>query len=107
MRFKIDLASLIIGRKFTVFALLFYRLCFALFLRAISKYKPSGGLYLKGRFNGGFFCVTGLGGLYLEGLIFGILRYLARTSEQRIGSGIGKSSDSRTSPPKNVCTKQR
>ena len=46
-------------------------------------------------------------GLYVEGLIFGILGYLARTSEQRIGSGIGKSSDSRTSPPKNVCTKQR
>ena len=46
----------------------FYRLCFALFLRAISKYKPSGGLYLKERFNGGFFCVTGLGG---GGLIIG------------------------------------
>ena len=61
LRFKIDLASLIFGRKFTVFALFFYRLCFALFLRAISKYKPLGGLYLKERFNGGFFCVTGLG----------------------------------------------
>ena len=34
MRFKIDLASLIVGRKFTVF--------FTLYLRAISKYKPSG-----------------------------------------------------------------
>ena len=32
---------------------------------------------MKGRFNAGFFCVTGLGGLYLEGLIFGILRYVA------------------------------
>ena len=32
---------------------------------------------MKGRFNGGFFCVTGLGGLYLEGPIFGILRYVA------------------------------
>ena len=84
MRFKIDLASLIFGRKFTVFALFFYRLCFALFLRAISKYKPSGGLYLKERFNGGFFCVTGLGGaynrrgLYMVGLIFGILRYFLK-----------------------------
>ena len=28
---------------------------------------------MEGRFNGGFF-VTSLGGLYLEGLIFGILR---------------------------------
>ena len=42
-------------------------------------YKPPGeGLYSEERFNGGFFCVTiseGGGGLYLEGLIFGILRY--------------------------------
>ena len=30
---------------------------------------------MEGRFNGGFFCVTGLGGFYLERLIFGI-RYL-------------------------------
>ena len=38
------------------------------------------GLYSDGRFTGGIFCVTSLGGLYLEGLIhggliFGILRY--------------------------------
>ena len=31
---------------------------------------------MEGRFNGGFFGVMNLGGLYLEGLIFGILRYL-------------------------------
>ena len=30
-------------------------LCFTLYLRAISKYKPPGGLYLEDRFNGGFF----------------------------------------------------
>ena len=30
-------------------------LCFTLYLRAISKYKPPGGLYLEGRFNGRFF----------------------------------------------------
>ena len=66
---KIDLASRIPGRKFTVF------LCFALYLREISKYKPPGGLYLEGRFNGRFFAYLGvLGGLYLEGLILGILR---------------------------------
>ena len=46
-------------------------LCFTLYLRAISKYKPPRGLYLEGRFNGGFFCVTALGGLYLEGFIHG------------------------------------
>ena len=73
MRFKIDWASLILGRKFTVF------LCFALYLRAISKYKPLGGLYLEGRFNGGFFALRVWGayiwrGLYMEGLILGILR---------------------------------
>ena len=39
------------GRKFTFF------LCFTLYLRAISKYKPPGGLYLEGRFNGGFFAL--------------------------------------------------
>ena len=50
-----------------------FLLCFTLYLRAISKYKPPGGLYLEGRFNGGFFalrvCIASLGGLYLEGLI--------------------------------------
>ena len=48
--FKIDWASLILGRTFTVF------LCFTLYLRAISKYKPppgAGGLYLEERINGG------------------------------------------------------
>ena len=30
-----------------------------------------GGLYLEGRFNAGFFCVTSLRGLYLERLIHG------------------------------------
>ena len=46
-----------------------FLLCFTLCLRAISKYKPLGGLYLEGRFNRGFF--TSLLGLYLEGLIHG------------------------------------
>ena len=39
-----------------------------------------GGLYLEGRFNGGFFALPVWGayiwrGLYMEGLIFGILWY--------------------------------
>ena len=43
-------------------------------------YKPPGGSYLEGRFNGGFFALPVWGayiwrGLYMEGLIFGILRY--------------------------------
>ena len=70
MRFEIDWASLLLGRKFTVF------LCFILYLRAISKYKPPGGAYIwRGDLSEGFCYVTSLGGLYLEGLIFGILRY--------------------------------
>ena len=39
LRFKIDWASLIVGRKFTVLAL-FY------FVLAISKYKPTGGAHI-------------------------------------------------------------
>ena len=41
---KIDWASLILGRKFTVFV------CFTLYLRTISKYKPPGGLILTENF---------------------------------------------------------
>ena len=67
--FKIDWAILIVRRKFTIFALFYF----------VFEYKPGGGgggLYLEGQFNGGFFCVTGLGAYnYLEGLVFGILRY--------------------------------
>ena len=74
MRFKIDWDSLIVGRNLPVL------LYFTLHLRAISKYKPPRRLYLEGRFNGGFFALRVCGayiwrGLYMEGRIFGILRY--------------------------------
>ena len=70
MRLKIDWASLVVGRKFTVF------LCFTLYLRAISKYKPPGGAYIRrGDLTEGVLRHK-LGGLYLERLIFGILRYI-------------------------------
>ena len=39
LSFTIDWASLIVGRKFTIFAL---------YLRAISKYKPLGRLIFGG-----------------------------------------------------------
>ena len=52
MRFKLDWASLIVGSKFTVFAH-----CFTLYLRAIFQVQASGGIYLEGRFNGGFFAL--------------------------------------------------
>ena len=42
MRFKIDRASLIVERNLP------FSLCFTLYLRAISKDKPPGGLYLRG-----------------------------------------------------------
>ena len=66
--FKIDWASLIVGSKFIVFALFYF---------VFEGNFPS--LYLKGRFNGGFFALPVWGayiwrGLYMEGLIFGILR---------------------------------
>ena len=61
MRFKIDLASLIVGRKFTVFALFYF-----VFEGNFQVQAPGGGgLYLEGRFNGGFFA------LQIWGLILG------------------------------------
>ena len=69
MRLKIDWASLIVRNKFTVFTLFYFVL-----EGNFPSTSPEGGLYLEGRFNGGFSCVTSLGDLYLEGLIFGILR---------------------------------
>ena len=49
MRFKIDWASLIVEGEFTVSALFYF-----VFESQFSKYKPAGGLYLEGRFNGRF-----------------------------------------------------
>ena len=42
MRFKIDWASLMVGRKLP------FLLCFTLYSRAISKYKPPEGLIFGG-----------------------------------------------------------
>ena len=50
--FKINWASLTVGRKFTVFAL-FY----SVFEGNFQVQAPGGGLYLEGRFNGGFFAL--------------------------------------------------
>ena len=59
MRFKTDWVSLIVGSKFTVFALFYF-----VFESNFPSTSLRGGLYLEGRFNGGFFCVIGLGGAY-------------------------------------------
>ena len=49
LRFKIDWASHIAGSKFTDFALLYF-----VFEGNVPSTSPRGGLYLGGRFNGGF-----------------------------------------------------
>ena len=75
MRFKIDWASNVVGSELP------FLLCFTLYLRAIFQVQaPRGSLYLEGRFNGGFFALRVWGayiwkGLYMEGLLFGILGY--------------------------------
>ena len=72
LRFKIDWASLIFGRKFTVFALFYFA-----FEGNFRVQAPWGGAYIwRGDLTEGFFCVTGLRGLNVVGLIFGILRYV-------------------------------
>ena len=75
MRFKIDWASLIVGSKFTVFAL-FYFVFEGNFPRTI----PRGAYIWRGDLTNGFFVLPVWGaciwrGLYIEGLIFRILRY--------------------------------
>ena len=60
LRFKIDWASLIVGRKFTVFALFYF-----VFKGNFQVQAPRGAYIWTGRFNGGFFA------LRVWGLIFG------------------------------------
>ena len=69
MRLKISWASLIVGSKFTVFASFYF-----VFEGNFPRTSPRG-LISGGAIERRVFCVTGLGGLYLKGLIFGILRY--------------------------------
>ena len=45
-----------------------FLLCFTWYLRANSKYKPPGGLYSEGRFNGGFFALRFWGAFIWRGL---------------------------------------
>ena len=66
LRFKIDWVSLIFESKFTVFAL-FY---FEFEGNFPSTKRPLGAYIWRGDLTDGF-CVTTLGGLYLEELIHG------------------------------------
>ena len=68
VRFKIDWASLIVGSKFAVFALFYF-----VFEGNFPSTSPQGAYIWRGDLTEGF-CITGLGGLYCEGLIFRILR---------------------------------
>ena len=67
MHFKIDWASLIVGRKFTVFAL-FYSV-----LEGNFQVQVPRGLHLEGGLNGEFFALQVWGAYIWRGLFFGIL----------------------------------
>ena len=69
LHFKIDWASsLIVGRKFPAFALFYF------VFEGNFPSKSSQGLIFGGTIYQRVFCITGLRGLYLEDLIFGILK---------------------------------
>ena len=71
MRFKIDWASLIVGSKFTVFALFYF-----VFEGNFPSTSPRGAYIWRGDLTEGFLGYK-FGGLYVEVLIFGILQYLS------------------------------
>ena len=65
MRFKIDWASLIVGKKFNVFALFYF------VFEGNFQVQAPGELIFRGAIERRVFCVTSLGGLYLERLVHG------------------------------------
>ena len=75
MRFKVDWASHIVGSKFTVFPLFYF-----VFEGNFPSTSPQGAYIWRGNLTEGFLRYR-FGGayisrsLYMEGLIFGILRY--------------------------------
>ena len=77
LRFKIDCASLIVESKFIVFALFYF-----VFEGNFPSTSPRGGLYLEGRFNGGFFALPVWGAYIWRGLFsqfYGIRNPLINT----------------------------
>ena len=63
LRFKIDWASLVVGSKFTIFALFYF---------VFEGNCPStGGLYLEGQSNGGVFALADWGLYIWRGLLHG------------------------------------
>ena len=73
MHFKIDWVSLIVGSKFTIFALFYF-----VILGQFCKYKPPGVLYLEGRFNGVFFALPVWGAYTWRGLFSELYGTLVR-----------------------------
>ena len=69
LRFKTDWASLMVARNFTVFVLFYF------VFEGNFQVQAPGGLIFGGAIYRRVFCGTSLGGLYMEGLIFGILRF--------------------------------
>ena len=65
LHLKVDWASLIVGSKFTAFALFYF-----VFEGNFPSTSPQGAYIWRGDLTEGFY-VTGLGILYLEGLIHG------------------------------------
>ena len=77
LRFKIDWESLIVGRKFTIFSLFYF-----VFEGNFPSTSPRWAYIWRGNLTEvtAVFCVMTSGayiwrGLYMEGHIFGILRY--------------------------------
>jgi len=63
LRSKVDCVSLLWEGNLP------FLLCFALYSRENSKYKPPGGLYSEGRFNGGFLALRFWGAYTWRGLL--------------------------------------
>ena len=66
LRFKIDWANLIVGSKFTVFALFYF-----VFAGNFQVQAPGGHVF-EGRFNGGFFALRVWGAYIWRGLYRGL-----------------------------------
>ena len=62
LRFRIDWASLTVATKLTVFALFYF------VLEGNFQVQSPGGVYLDGRFNGGFFALRVWGAYIWRGL---------------------------------------
>ena len=89
MRFKIDWASLTVGRKFAVFAFFYF------VFEVNFQVQVPRGLTFGGAIWRRDFCVMNSvayiwRGLYMEGLIFGILRYVGERSQKLVGGNSHK-----------------